>query len=255
MLKRLLGDSISLVFGNLETVFKVCGSWFVLQFVLSVIILIATGSTNADVTTMSLSTGLLVLVAAVVAILSSASIGVAWHRFGLLGEEPGPIHLRFGAVELKFVGKLIVLTLIALAVSIPVGVLFMLLSAAVPPAVSGAFIVALFLFWLGPNLARLNLVLPATAVERPIGIQDAFHLGYGFGWRMLVAAVLLTLPFVLVSAGLQLILEYAVAGLPVLLIQLKVMILNVLLQIIVTVLGISVITAAYRMAMEQQQGA
>ena len=38
MFRRILNDSFSLVFGNLETVFKVCGAWFVLQFVLLLLV-------------------------------------------------------------------------------------------------------------------------------------------------------------------------------------------------------------------------
>jgi hypothetical protein len=47
-------------------------------------------------------------------------------------------------------------------------------------------------------------------------------------------------------------LQEVAGGLPLLLIQMKMLVLNVLIQIIVTVLGISVLTAGYRMAMENR---
>jgi hypothetical protein len=120
---------------------------------------------------------------------------------------------------------------------------------------SGLAIIALvlgFALVIMPFLMRLNLVLPATAIERPIGFGEALRIGKGLGWRMLLAIMVLSLPFVLVTMGLQWALTVVSIGLPALFIQIKVMILNVLLQIIVTVLGISVITAGYRMAMERQ---
>lgn len=251
MFKRLLGDSVSLVFGNLDTVFKVCGTWFVLQFVLSMMVLMATGGAETELTTFSASTGLLLLVTVVVAILSSASISVAWHRFGLLGESPSVIHLRLGDVEFKFVLKLLLLFLVSFAAFLPVSLVFVIFGKILPPIVAGICF-ALVCLWILPLLLRLNLILPATAVERPLGLRDAYNLGEGLGWRMLAAGLVLALPFVLLSQGLQLVLSYATAGLPLLLIQFKVMILDVLLQIVLTVLGISVLTAAYRIAMERQ---
>ncbi len=253
MFKRLLGDSVSLVFGNLDTVFKVCGTWFVLQFVLSMMILMATGGrgTDPDLASGSAAMVLLLAVNVVVAILSSASISVAWHRFGLLGESPSVIHLRLGPVEFQFILKLLLLGLISFAAFLPVGIVFAVFGKILPPVIAGVCF-ALVCLWIIPLLLRLNLILPATAIEKPLGLADAYIQGEGLGWRMLAAGVTLALPFIFLSVGLQYLLSFATAGLPLLLIQFKVMILDVLLQIILTVLGISVLTAAYRIAMERQ---
>ncbi len=251
MLKRLLSDAASLVFGHLETVFKVCGAWFLIQFLISILILTATAGVPADAETLPPAAGLLLMTSTLVALISSASISVAWHRFGLLGERGGNIYLRFGRVEVQFIWRMLLIGLFGFAVSLPlVFVAFMPSESA-----SGLAIIALvlgFALVIMPFLMRLNLVLPATAIERPIGFGEALRIGKGLGWRMLVAVVVLSLPFVLVTMGLQWALTVVSIGLPALFIQIKVMILNVLLQIIVTVLGISVITAGYRMAMERQ---
>ncbi|EEE46538.1 hypothetical protein [Roseibium alexandrii] len=251
MLKRLLSDAASLVFGHLETVFKVCGAWFLIQFVISILILTATTGVPADAETLPPAAGLLLMTSTLVALISSASISVAWHRFGLLGERVGNIYLRFGRIEIQFIWRMLLIGLFGFAVSLPlVFVAFMPSESA-----SGLAIIALvlgFALVIMPFLMRLNLVLPATAIERPIGFGEALRIGKGLGWRMLLAIVVLSLPFVLVTMGLQWALTVVSIGLPALFIQIKVMILNVLLQIIVTVLGISVITAGYRMAMERQ---
>jgi len=251
MLKRLLSDAASLVFGHLETVFKVCGAWFLIQFLISILILSATAGVPADAETLPPTVGLLLMTSTLVALISSASISVAWHRFGLLGERVGNIYLRFGKIEVQFIWRMLLIGLFGFAVSLPlVFVAFMPSESA-----SGLAIIALvlgFALVIMPFLIRLNLVLPATAIEQPIGFSEALGIGKGLGWRMLLAIVVLSLPFVLVTMGLQWALTAMSIGLPALFIQIKVMILNVLLQIIVTVLGISVITAGYRMAMERQ---
>jgi len=255
MFKRLLNDSLSLVFGNLDAVFKVAGSWFVLQFVLSIAILTLTGQMPEEIgeAAPSATTFLLSITMLVLFVLSSSSIGVAWHRFGLLGEHPQTIHLTYGKTELAFTLQLLKIFLISFLVMLPVGVIFALVSMAVSEIVGLALLVILFLFVVLPRLMRLNLILPAAAVERPLTLKEAYALGDGLGWKMLWATIVLSLPFSLVSVGLQFILSVVGGGLPVFLLQMKVMILNVLLQIIFTVLAISVITAGYRIATERVQ--
>ncbi|MES0812796.1 hypothetical protein ABLO27_25105 [Roseibium sp. SCPC15] len=245
MLKRLLGDSVSLVFGNLETVFKVCGSWFVLQFALMMLIRLATGGADPQ----SGNPGAMVLLSVVMlmfALASSASIGVAWHRFGLLGETPGLIHLRVGGLELKFILKSLLLALIFVCVWLIIG--FVQVAIGVP-VVTGVFAILLLIFAI-PTFMRLSLILPATAVEHPISLGEAYSISEGLGWRMFLASLILSLPFVLAGILFQYLLQGMAGSLPIILLQFKLMLLNVLLQIIVTVLGISVLTAGYRMATE-----
>ncbi len=253
--KRLLNDSFTLVFWNLETVFKACGAWFVLQFVL----LIATQMTlggAADITAhpeaaLTSHYLLLIVISAIFGAVSSASISVAWHRFGLLGDVPDLIHLKVGAIEIRFILKSILLFLIILAVFIPLSTIFGIVAGLMHmPMVLNGLLVLTGIF-LAPHFIRLYLMLPATAIERPIGIKQAHALGKGLGWQMIGAMVALSLPFILISVGLQYLLPLIAGSLPLLLIQFKVLILNLLLQIIITVLGVSVITAAYRIAMER----
>ncbi|MEP4768778.1 MAG: hypothetical protein ABJY83_12800 [Roseibium sp.] len=248
MLKRLLGDSVSIVFGNLETVFKVCGAWFVLQVLMVMLLVFVSG--DAGETSASFGIGLYVIVFLVFTMVSSASISVAWHRFGLLGERPDAIHLKLGPTEFRFISKSLLLFLILVMCMFFVMLVHMVIGV-IP--VTGVVVALLAIFAI-PTFLRLSLILPATAVERPIGLGEAYEAGKGLGWWMFLAIFLLTVPFTLLNEALGYILDITTGGLPVFLIQIKVMILNVLLQIIITVLSISVITAAYRIAIEWQSG-
>jgi hypothetical protein len=99
------------------------------------------------------------------------------------------------------------------------------------------------------------LVFPATAVGHPIGFKEAFRIGKGLGWRMFVASFVLSIPFELVSKALIYVLELSEGGLPIILIQMKVLVLNVLSQIITMILSISVLTTGFRIAMEREAAA
>lgn len=253
MFKRLLTDSLTQVFQNLDMVFKVCGTWVGIQILLSFVVILAVGPINAatDPETMPAGAVLLLLLNVSVAILAAASIAVAWHRFAMLGERPAALFVRFGALEARFLWKMILLVLIAIGVSIPLALVFSVLGGAFPLGVSMGAMFAVLLFLIMPHLMRLNLVLPATALERPIGLLEAHRLGKGLGWRMLWAVIVLSLPFWLGGALIDHVLSLTGAGLPLIFVQMKVMILNVLLQILVTVLSLSVVTAGYRVATER----
>jgi len=254
MFKRLLTDSISLVFQNLDMVFKVCGTWIGIQLLLSFIVILTVGPVDetTDPSTLAPGAALLLLLNVTVAILASASIAVAWHRFAMLGERPPAVFVRFGGLEARFLWKMIQLVLIALAAAIPVVIVFSLVGGAFPLPVAMSAMFAVLLFLIMPHLMRLNLVLPAAALERPITFVEAHRLAKGLGWRMLWALIALSLPFTLAGMAIEYVLSLTGAGLPLIIVQVKVTILNVLLQILVTVLGLSVITAGYRMATERE---
>jgi len=251
MFKRLVSDAFHLVFWNLEAVFKTTGAWFVILFVAGLGVQVVFGqSLPGAVPTSGQLFGSLLIFA--LALASSASIAVAWHRYGLLGDQPGLIHLTFGKIEAIFLAKSIMLGLLVGILALFIG----FLGAAVSVPVITGVIAVLAMIFLVPTFMRLSLILPATAVERPIGLGEAYRVSEGLGWRMFFATLVLSLPFAVVTLLLQMLITQAAGGLPVILIQLKALILNVLLQIIVTVLGLSVLTSGYRMAMERaQQGA
>lgn len=259
MFNRILSDSFNLVFRNLDTVFKVCGAWFFLLFVLTILIQVATGGFEGRIPgmyvadkTSSPATIISNLILVIVGVASSASIAVAWHRFGLLGETPGFLHLHLGALELRFFLKTLLLGLIVFAVVFPPMFIVAFLSALTKSSVAVPIIlIVVGGIFLMPHFLRLNLILPATAIGHPIGLKEAHRLGKGLGWQMIGAYLTLSIPFVAAAAILQFTLMSLSGGLFVAIIIIKLAILSVLLQIIMTVIGISVITAGYRIAIER----
>nr|WP_231710457.1 hypothetical protein [Roseibium limicola] len=239
-----------MVFNNLDAVFKVCGAWFSLQFVFLLCLTIVTGGGGGE--DAMASNPLLAIVSIALTLLSSSSIAVAWHRFALLGDHPTLIHLHVGKVEINFMGKMLLIGLIMIAAMIPVFAFFTLLvSGTAAPEL--AFALTLVpLLWLSSLCMRFNIALPATAIERPMKLATAFTFAQGLGWRMVVAIVCLSLPVMLVGVVIDLIANLGTDGAPGLGMQIKSLILSMLLQVITTVLGISVITSAYRIALENQ---
>ncbi|SHM98658.1 hypothetical protein [Roseibium suaedae] len=249
MFKRILSDAFHQTFNNLDVVFKVCGTWFALQFTLSVIIIAFPSSPDAT----SVPAFFAWLAMVITMVLSWPSIAVAWHRFALTGERPSTIHLRFGKLEFWFLLRTMLIGLIGFLMFIPVIAIAFALSAASSSLVMSLVVLGIAVLFLSQFLMRFNLALPATAIDRPLGISEAFTLGEGVGLQMAFASIVLMLPFGLATQFIAYLLNLASASLPLILIQLKFALLEILLQIIVTVLGIAVITAGYRAAIEPKQ--
>ncbi|MFD1696002.1 hypothetical protein [Roseibium aestuarii] len=253
MFKRIFLASFYLVFRNLDAVFRVCGAWFALQFVFMLMFVLSLQGLEPDQG--HTANPLLSLVFMVLTLISSASISVAWHRFALLGEVPGLIHLKLGRIELKFMGKMLLIGLIAVGFLLPAITIFVLLSSSMESFYVTIPLLLAASFILSTLLMRFNIILPATAVEQPLGLGEAFAMAKGLGCRMALALIALTLPIALIGAGIEIIAALGSGGVIGLGMQIKSLILNLLLQVITTVLGISVITNGYRIALERQSGA
>lgn len=249
MFKRILSDAFHQTFDNLDVVFKACGAWFALQFTFSVIFL-AFPSSPGETSAPALFAW---LAAFITMVLSWSSIAVAWHRFILTGEKPNAIHLRFGSLEFWFLLRALLIGLIGLLMFLPVAAIGLALSAASSGILIPVLATGIAYLFLSQFLMRFNLALPATAIDQPLGIGEAFTLGEGVGLPMVFASVVLMLPFALVTQLIEYMLNLASASLPLILVQLKFALLEILLQIIVAVLGISVVTAGYRAAIERKQ--
>jgi hypothetical protein len=138
---------------------------------------------------------LAVLIRAVAITVFSTIFVVRWYRYVLLGETasaklfpPGWTPFLIVAIKIAavFVVGLIVLGVIA---ALPPHFLTM------PLAMLGGIALAF-------ALARLWLVFPAAAIERPIELRAAWDLVAGNYWRLVGCLVLCYLPFVVVKAML-----------------------------------------------------
>jgi hypothetical protein len=113
---------------------------------------------------------------------------VRWHRFILLGERGGEGLFPPG-------WSLFFLAGLKVALVVLVGIIILGFVAAMPPhfltfliAVAGGVALAF-------AAARVSLIFPAAAIERPIGLHQAWELLAGNYWRLFACLLLCYLPF------------------------------------------------------------
>jgi len=113
---------------------------------------------------------------------------VRWHRFILLGEKGGaglfpPGWSRFFLAGLK------------VALIVLVGIIILALLAAVPPHFLTGLVAVVGGIVLAFGATRVSLIFPAAAIERPIGLREAWDLLAGNYWRLFACLLLCYLPF------------------------------------------------------------
>lgn len=127
---------------------------------------------------------------------------VAWHRVYLQPSLSVSVReayqwtwrqMRFLLTYIKIALMMIAIVLIPMtlsglfgAIGSPAGAFFAFVSV---PAFIGAF-------WV---YARMSILLPAVAVDRPMTIKQAFELTQGNGWRLFWIVLLVTMPVSFVS--------------------------------------------------------
>jgi predicted neutral ceramidase superfamily lipid hydrolase len=131
---------------------------------------------------------------------------VAWHRRTLVGPEATiGAALRWGRRQWRFFRRLVFLIVNLMVLMFLLAILLM---AAVPIApVLSALLIAIGLIY-----ARVALVLPATATDKPMSVAESAKLTKGNSWRMFLAVVVLPLAVMLIGGLLVLILAAPLAG-------------------------------------------
>ncbi|WP_157738983.1 hypothetical protein [Labrenzia sp. VG12] len=248
MFMHLVKSSISLVFDNLGAVFKVVSAWFLVQLAvaLAFVVVLALFAGNPAGSPFLLTATAMSVVGALVGLVAASSIAVAWHRFGLLGEQPPAVNLRFGGLELRFALKSLVITIgFGVAYAIAGGIGMVTGSTVIMSVLVLAVAIVLI-----PIVFRVSLVLPATAVEETLGFKEAYEAGKGLGWWMVLATLALALPFAIATGILQFALGLLDGALPLVIVMAKAAAINLLMQMIMTVLALSVLTNGYKLAKE-----
>jgi hypothetical protein len=113
---------------------------------------------------------------------------VRWHRFILLGETT-PESLFPPGWATFF------LTAVKIGLLAFVGVLVLVLIAAMPPHFLTVLIAIAGYIALAFAAARLSLVFPAAAIERPISLRQAWDLMAGNYWRLFACLLACYVPF------------------------------------------------------------
>ncbi|MAA98541.1 MAG: hypothetical protein CMN86_09625 [Stappia sp.] len=241
---RLFTGALKALFSDFDAFIRICWAWYLLIAVLSVLAILLLGE-RAPVATIPIA---LILLA------SSGSIAVAWHRNLLLRERPGPVHLRFGGRELRYIGKTV---LILLMTVIPFSIVGAIIGGVLGASGVGemqamllGLLVLFGIFFVLPSIMRVSLILPATALDEKLGIGEAFRDSGGLGLPMAIAGVLL----MLLVGAIDYVLGFAAGALGggSVVGAVAVAILSIALQIAATALQIGILTGGYYILRERQ---
>lgn len=232
---RLFTGAFKALFSDFDAFLRIVWAWYALVAVLGVL-----------GTLLAANSFVVVFVVAGVWVCSSASIAVAWHRNLLLGERPGPVNLSFGRREIVYLGKTLLVFLIML----------------IPSMVLGAIALPFMQNWMGfmivagpmlllilPLFMRLCLILPATALDEPLGISDAFYRSEGLGLPMALAAIGTGLCITAVDMLLSFVANTIGGG--AVFAAIAVLILSLALQIALTALQIGILSGGYYILRER----
>lgn len=153
------------------------------------------------------------LISMIASLLAYALFAVAWHRRFLVGNEGQTVGaaMRWGRRQWRFIGRFVGLMVIVAVfgslVSIPVAVV----STTAPILGVLAFFTVFVI--VGLVYGRLLLVLPAAAMDDPIGFRDSAELTKGRSWLMFGIGILPPIPVLLAMAIVLNPLTDALAGL------------------------------------------
>ena len=118
-----------------------------------------------------------------------AVFAVRWHRFFLHDDRESVFSEIFSARDWRFIGYTLLLFYSPLVPMLAP----LLISGFVSVLISIAGFVLLFV------MTRFSLVLPGTAVDRPLGLGEAWHKMLGHTWRFIRAFLLVLIPSVIPS--------------------------------------------------------
>jgi hypothetical protein len=192
---QLFLHSVKQVFGNLGAAIRISGLLFVIQLIVSLLVIRYVLGTTGEPAGLFLVSIILLLFSLFV----SLWIAVAWHRFVLRVERPGAFLPAFhGARMLAYLGYSIV---IGVALAIVVMVLSFLVAQVAPVnnamvRLLGGLVVFVPVFLLA---LRLSPLLPAAALGDGLSLGDAWGATKGATGDLLVLAFLAALASVVID--------------------------------------------------------
>lgn len=246
---RLFKGTFKALFANFDAIVKLTWAWTALTIGLS--IFAVTQFQNQDVGgTGKAALGLLLLA---VRMMAGASIAVGWHRCLLAGEKPSPIYLKVGRREVVYLGKSFLLTMAMLAVFGGAAFLHrMFIGYSQMGRIAGLVLLVAMIFWVLPVFLRLSLILPAGALDEPLGLSAAWRWSGGLGYPLFFVAC--GVGAVIGIAGIALDAVFAAVpaeGILGVLFYIKVVLLSVLKQILTLALTIGILTGGYYVMRER----
>lgn len=209
-LKAVMGGSLGLLFSNSVVALRIAWPWVLLAFLVS--LFVPGEPQHFEVETVTTRQALLFIIGFVVVVavyaIAFASVAVAWHRHGLLGEMPKPFPIRFTRRELRFLGQGILVGLVMVLISVPIVALVFILAALTSRGDWFSLLLLVLVGFAGyftiiSVAMRYSFILPATAIDQDFGLGGAFRRGEGFGLPMAITNIVIALLVAFLSLALQ----------------------------------------------------
>ncbi len=170
-------------------------------------------------------------------------IAVAWHRFVLLEDYPGLLPPLAGRPVWRYLSKTLLLVLVIVLVTIPAMIVIAMFASVLMGPISTFILSTLnvgLALYVSNMWLRFAIVLPATAVGRPMGFGEAWRATSPYSSAILGAGIII----VLINAAISMF-SAALPGLPALIV-------TVLANWISVMLGISILTTLYGVIVERR---
>jgi hypothetical protein len=245
---EIVRHSFAMLFRNLGNALRISIGPLVIALLGAALVIAALGVSPEQIAydmaagTPSGTVSLTVLLLLVIFIFVSAWIAVSWHRFILLEEYPGLLPAISGRPIGAYLGRTVLLGLVMMIAMIPAFVVFGLLMAVFGPtaglfSILGIGLALYFSFvWL-----RLGLVLPATAVGRPLGIGESWRATAPYANTILGTGALL----IVLNSGIGLVTAILPAALA--------SVLDLVVSWITLMIGTSILTTLYGVIVEERR--
>jgi hypothetical protein len=202
-------EAFASVPANWQAMLRIFWTWIAILFGVGVLLLNLLPLPGDEYSAALLLPGLLLtgLLLVALGLLGFASTAVAWHRLLLLGEQPPPIYLDVGGRVLPYLGRLVLICLIVLAIELacsivlyPFGMGLVLASSQVGSALFAALVSLPAIF----VASRLSISLPGIAVERPMAFGEAWRITGSSALQLWGGTVLICLPSFVIGLAFDL---------------------------------------------------
>ncbi|MHA6262640.1 hypothetical protein ACXYMO_05520 [Arenibacterium sp. CAU 1754] len=137
---------------------------------------------------------LAILAATLIVMLAFFWAAVAWHRYGLLAEQPeGFMPAVNGRLIWSYFMASLRIGLVFIGLLIPAGLILYMSSFLGPGAVIGGILFAIVMIVLVVMVFRMSLILPAAAIDKPLTIRGALDATRGYFWHFILLGIFTSL--------------------------------------------------------------
>jgi hypothetical protein len=217
---EIVQEAFASVSQNWGAVLRICWAW-VLILCVTGLAMAATFPQEGMAPSFAFIAACLLFLAAFV--VGFSSIAVAWHRFMLLREQPPSLNLGVRGQVLPYIGRFIVIGLIAGVIQVvcssfllPILLLLVPVTPNVTPSTGTLLALGLLGFVISlPAIlvgTRLAVALPGTAIGRPMTLGDSMRVTKGNTWRLFGGSLLVYVPSYVISFVLGLVTDASWMG-------------------------------------------